>query len=130
MKKLLIAALLALLSTSALAEWTKVGGNDTKTTYADLSTIRKSGDRIKMWDLMDLKVVQIFKGDGKRFLSSVTFTEYDCKEETQRPLTFNWYSKNMGAGEMVYSSGNVHAEFEPITPGSIDNTLFKVACGK
>jgi hypothetical protein len=130
MNKLLIAVLLAVLSTSVLAEWTDVGSSDNSTGYADFSTIRKSGNKVKMWYLVDHKVVKIFKGDGTRFLSSVTFTEYDCKEETQRQLTFSWYSKNMGQGDIVYMSGNLHAEFEPITPGSIDNTLFKVACGK
>ena len=128
--KILIAVLLAAFSSSALAEWTMVGGDDGITTYADLSTIRKSGDKVKMWDLYDLKVVQIFKGDGKRFLSSVTFTEYDCKEETQRLLTFNWYSKNMGAGDVVYTSGVIHEEPRPMWPGSMREVLFKVACGK
>ena len=44
--KLLIAALLAVFSTNVLAEWTRVDDD----TYVDLSTIRKSGDRVKMWD--------------------------------------------------------------------------------
>ena len=126
--KILIAALLAVFSTGVMAEWTMVGGNDDQTTYADLSTIRKSGDKVKMWDLMDCKVVRTVS--GSRFLSVVAQDEYDCKEETSRPLAFNWYSKNMGQGEVVYTSGTLHVEPRPIAPGSIDNTLFKVACGK
>ena len=128
MNKLLIAALLAVFSTNVLAEWTVVSFGDTHTGYADFSTIRKSDNRVKMWDLQDFKVVQT--GIGKRFLSSVTFTEYDCKEETQRQLTFNWYSKNMGAGDVVYQSGNIHAEFEPAAPGSYGESFFKLACVK
>ena len=130
MSKLLMAALLALFSTSAMAEWTMVGGNDDQTTYADLSTIRKSGNKVKMWDLFDYKVVMISKTNGTRRLSSVTFMEYDCKEETARQLAFNYYSKNMGAGEMVYMSRNQHEEPEPITPGTTGETVFKIACGK
>ena len=130
MSKLLIAALLAVFSTSVLAEWTMVGGNDTYISYADLSTIRKSGDKVKMWNLFDYKVVQIDKDDGTRYLSQAFQQAYDCKEETAKLLAHTWYSKNMGAGEVVYSSGVVHREPDPISPGSIDNTLFKVACGK
>lgn len=130
MHKLLIAALLAVFSTSAMGEWTIVTGDDNTSAYADLSTIRKSGDKVKMWGLIDLKVAKTSKADGTRFLSSVSQNEYDCKEETSRVLSFNWYLKNMGVGEVVYSSGNAHAEFEPRPPGSIDNMLFKVACGK
>ena len=127
--KLLIAALLIVFSTSAMAEWTVVGGNDDQTTYADLSTIRKSGDKVKMWDLLNYKVAKT-SAAGKLVLSSVDQDEYDCKEEISRTLTFSFYSKNMGAGEVVHNSGNLHEEPEPILPGSVAATLFKVACGK
>ena len=128
MSKLLIAALLAVFSTSVVAEWTRVSGDNDSTAYADLATIRKAGNKVKMWGLLDYKVVQT--GIDKRYLSISNQHEYDCKEETSRMLTFNEYSKKMGQGEVVYSLGNVHAEFEPITPGSLMATLFKVACGK
>ena len=132
--KLLIAALLAVFSTNVMAEWTRVGDSDsdsdtnTNTAYVDLSTIRKSGDKVKMWDLLDYKVVQMV--NGTRYLSAVAQMEYDCKEETAKLLTFNEHSKNMGQGEVVYSSGNTHAEFEPISPNSLLKTHFKLVCGK
>ena len=129
MNKLLIAALLTVFSTSVMAEWTVVIYSDTTTAYADISTIRKSGDRVKMWRLYDFKVTQTVAA-SKLFLSAVSQDEYDCKEETAKTVTFNWYSKNMGQGEVVYTSGTLHVEPRPIAPGSIDNTLFKVACGK
>jgi hypothetical protein len=126
--KLLIAVLLAVLSTSVLAEWTRVSGDDGITTYADLSTIRKSGDKVKMWDLYDLKVVRT--AGSTRYLSLAAQNEHDCKEETARRLALIFYSKNMGQGEVVYTSGAMHEEPQPISPGSMENTLFKVACGK
>ena len=128
--KLLIAVLLAVFSTSVLAEWTMVGGDDIGTIYADLSTIRKSGDKVKMWTLVDYKVVQIFKGNDTRFLSMTMQEEHDCKEDTSKLLTLNEYSKNMGAGEVVYVSGAMHGEPRPIAPGSWGESKFKVACGK
>ena len=126
--KILIAALLAVFSTSVMAEWTAVGSADTDTIYADLSTIRKSGDRVKMWALLDFKVIQTLV--DKRYLSEVSQSEYDCKEETSRLSALIFYSKNMGAGEVVYSSGAMHEEPRPVSPGSVDEALFKVACGK
>ena len=126
--KLLIAVLLAVLSTSVMAEWTQVGGNDTETAYVDLSTIRKSGNKVKMWNLMDYKVVRTVV--DKRFLSSAIQEEYDCKEETARTLTYNWYSKNMGQGEVVYTSGAMHEEPTPVSPGSVRESSFELACGK
>ena len=126
--KLLIAALLAVFSTSVLAEWTEVDGNGDFTAYADRSTIRKSGNRVKMWDLTDFKVVKTVQGKSR--LSGASQQEYDCKEETIKVLTFIWYSKNMGVGEVVYSSGTMHEEPIPMSPSSIGEALFKVACGK
>ena len=131
MNKLLIAALLTVFSTSVMAEWTRVGGDgDGTTTYADLSTIRKSDNKVKMWILMDFKVVQIFKGNGARFLSMTMQEEYDCKEDTSKLLTANAYLKNMVAGEVVYASGAAHGEPVPVAPGSMGDDKFKVACGK
>ena len=77
MNKLLIAALLAVFSTNVMAEWTEVGGNDDRTTYADLSTIRKSGDKVKMWDLLDHKVAMTV--GNTRYLSMTSQHEYDCE---------------------------------------------------
>ena len=127
--KLLIAALLAVFSTSVLAEWTKVGDTDTYTNYVDLSTIRKLGNKVKMWNLYDLKVATS-EANGRLYLSSSNQKEYDCKEETSRILAFINYSKNMGAGEAVYSSGALHDEPDPIAPRSVNESLFKLACAK
>ena len=127
--KLLIAALLAVFSTNVLAEWTEVGGDgDGTTTYADLSTIRKSDNKVKMWDLYDLKVVRT--AGSTRYLSVAAQNEHDCKEETARKLAVIFYSKNMGQGEVLYTSGAIHEEPRPVPPGSMGETLFRVACGK
>ena len=127
MHKLLIAALLAVFSTNVMAEWTKVSDTDNFTNYADFSTIRKSGNTVKMWDLIDFKVVQTL--DGRHFLSMAGQDEFDCKAETTRQLAVITYSKNMRAGEVVFNSGAMHEEPRPISPGTEGETLFKVACG-
>lgn len=54
----------------------------------------------------------------------------DCKEEKSRTLAFSWFSGQMGNGKVVYSDGNVRAEWEPIEPGSFGELQWKVACGK
>jgi len=51
MKKLLLILILAIVSSSAIAEWFEV---DTRrrvglTAYADPTTIRKSGNKVEMW---------------------------------------------------------------------------------
>ena len=127
MKKLTL-LLLLLVSTSVFAEWTKVGGTDDMTSYADFGTIKRKGNKVKMWGLHDFKTVQKF--ENYRYLSSLTRFEYDCEEETVRHLDFHWYSSNMGQGEIVVSSTNIKNEARSIIPESIDETLFKIACDK
>jgi hypothetical protein len=53
MKKLVLAALLvALFSTSATAEWVRIGENNRSVAYID-TAIRRSGDTVTYWVMFD-----------------------------------------------------------------------------
>ena len=127
MKKLVV-LLLLMVSTSVFAEWTEVGGNDVITAYADFGTIKRKGNKVKMWSLLDLKTVQ--EVAGKKYLSVMSRNEYDCEEETSRRLDFYEYSGNMRNGEIVWSSTNIKKETVSIIPESIEEGTFNIACGK
>ena len=127
MKKLLV-LLLLMVSTSVFAEWTEVGRNKKQTAYVDFGTIKKKGNKVKMWSLDDFNTIQ--KLENYRYMSSLGNYEYDCEEETVRMLDLHWYSGNMGQGEIVYSEKNIKGETVSIVPRSIDEGLFKIACGK
>ena len=127
MKKILI-LLLLMVSTSVFAEWTRVteSADGDMTTYIDYGTIKKKGHKVKVWNLFDYKTVRIGAAN-ERYLSSVTRFEYDCKEEMVRQLDVHWYSRQ---GEIVRSITNIKDETESVMPGSMIETLFKIACGK
>jgi hypothetical protein len=74
MRKTIFLMLLAVVSSSAAAEWVEVSKSETVTVYADPATIRKAGDMVKMWTLSDYKTPD----DVHR--SRVYQHEYDCKE--------------------------------------------------
>ena len=129
MKKILT-LLLLMVSTNVLAEWTRVteSADGDMTVYADSETIKRKGRKVKIWRLFDFKTVQIFAGDNtRRYLSSVGRLEYDCEEETSAALDIYWYSGNMRQGDIVYSS-TTKDEAISILPGSIEESLFKIAC--
>ena len=134
MKKIIVLLLLASsnLPMTVFAEWTKVGWSDDgeKTAYIDFQSLRKNGNKVKMWQLLDYKTVQIFPKDNTRHLSMLKRNEYDCSDETDRHLDMFWYSENMKEGEIVFSYPNMKIEPRAIIPGSIDETLFKRVCGK
>jgi hypothetical protein len=128
MRKAILMTLLAVVSSSAVAEWVAVGGNDLSSTYVDPATILKVGDKVKMWHLVDFNAVQV-KPTGKRYLSEKLQYEYDCTEERARMLSFLSHSGNMGGGVMV--EGDWHPrKWEPIPPDSVVDYLRKFACGK
>lgn len=127
MKKL-VALAMALISTHALAEWTKVGESSQRggfTAYADPASIRKAGDRAKMWALFDYQAVQ--KMSGVEFLSEKVRREYDCKQKQMRKLAYSFFSWNMEGGDLVRSY-NQPQKWEPVPPDSVDEAEWKVAC--
>ena len=127
MKKLLVTLMLTLVSTSTMADWTAVSGDDEITGYADFTTIRKVGNKIKMWILSDYKTLE--EVDGDKFLSSKQLWEFDCKEEQQRIVANSTFSGNMGAGKVNYSTSDT-GKWKPVAPGSIGKTYWKIACNK
>ena len=127
MKKLTL-LLLLMVSTSVTAEWSVVGSNDEMNVYNDFSSIKKQVNKTKMWSMFDFKTVKKIENDS--FLSQVFHYEYDCINETIKQLDFIWYSGNMKSGDVVYSQRNMNIEPISVTPESINEHLFKIACGK
>ena len=128
MKRLLLGLMLLVTATAANAEWTQSGESDELIAYIDIATIRRNGNFFKLWDLRDYKTVQTVSGVS--YLSDKGQSEYDCKEERKRILAFSMFSGQMGKGKVVYDNSNVRGEWSPISPGSVDETLWKTACGK
>lgn len=127
MRKVMLMLLLAVVSSSAMAEWAKVGGNGTDTLYADPTSIIKSSNMVKMRTLNDYKTA--IKVAGVAFLSSEVQEEYDCKDNQSRTLFFSLHSRNMGKGKRVYSDPEPHT-WEPVRLGSVREILWQFACKK
>ncbi len=127
-KKITLALALVLTSTDIIAEWTPLGESDKKggyTVYADLASIRKASNRVKMWILLDYKNEQ--KAAGVNFLSEKIRREFDCEEEQMRTLAFSLFSWNMEKGDLIRSYSQPQ-RWEKIQPGSIDEIEWKQAC--
>jgi len=130
MWKSVLMALLAMVSTSALSEWTKVEKNNSEdiTSYVDVATIQKTENKVRMINLIDYQTVREAVDD--KFLSIKVVQEYDCNEVKKRILAFNTYSGNMGKGGVLYADSSPN-EWEIVSsPGSIGLTLWEIACIK
>lgn len=78
MTRLLLITLLLLASGPAYGEWVSVSVLDQAgvTLCVDADTIRRKGDRVKMWKLIDYETIQTVAGDS--FLSVRLQREHEC----------------------------------------------------
>ena len=127
MKRLLLGLMLLVTATAASAEWTVAGETDNFIQYVDRATIRRNGNYVKMWDLLDYERVKVI--GGKSDLSQRTQKEYDCKEEKKRILALTSFSGQMGNGTINYDDSNT-GKWSPVAPGTVNEILWKIACGK
>ena len=127
-KKLTLAILLTVISTSAMAEWTLYNTDNDSKFYVNLASIRRVGHMAKMWDLTDYKTSQS-NDNSKPYLSMASQIEYDCKEETFRFLAILNYSGNMRGGGVTDESTR-KSLFYPIAPETTIEWRWKTACGK
>lgn len=119
-----------LLSTHTMAEWTQIGESDDKggyTAYADLTSIHNTNNKVKLWVFFDYKTGQ--KISGSTFLSEKIRREHDCDGKHMRTLAYTLFSWNMEKGQIVRKYMQPQ-KWGAIQPGSMDETEWKVACGK
>jgi hypothetical protein len=128
MREAILMLLLAIASSSAVADWVEVSHDETSVTYADPATIGRAGDVVKMWTLLDFKAPQA-RPYATPYISQKTLHEYDCKEQRARIVQFLRYSENMGGGEVV-PTDSAPEEWKPVVTGSIVEKLRGVACKK
>jgi hypothetical protein len=129
MTRLVLITLLLLSSGPAYAEWVSLGKSDAgMTIYVDPDTIRRKGDMVKMWYLFDSKTIEQSVA-GRSYLSTKNQSEFDCAEERYRFLAWIYFSGNMGSGEVIFNSFD-EGKWMPVAPGSVTQSLWKVACGK
>ena len=98
------------------------------TVYADLSTIPREGNLVKMWALFDYKTERRLHG-GPLALSLINQYEYDCAEKRQRLLRNMWFSGHMGSGEVVHQFAD-DLPWGPVVPEGPEHSLWTAACKK
>lgn len=126
MHKIILMVLLAVVSSSAMAEWVKVtasivGISGDLTAYADPVIVPKYSDRVKMWEMYDSK------RSNSSNTSSKKRVEYDCKKNQFRQLQATYYSEGMGKGAVLMSTSDPR-QWEPILSGTVNKEMWKFAC--
>ena len=87
----------------AAAEWEQTGTTTKGESafYVARSTIQRSGNLARMWEMIDNKAATMI--DGKPVLSIRNLMEYDCKGSRRRMLAATAYAGHLGKGTVVGS---------------------------
>lgn len=99
MRRAILMLLLTMMSNNAIAEWVKFLGGKDFSIYVDLTTIRNEGSRVRIQTLADFVKPQ--NTSGGSFMSVVSQSEHDCKNDQERSLFGTYFSRNMGGGETI-----------------------------
>ena len=119
MYKTILMMLLAVVSSSAMAEWLVAGSNDKATIYVDQPSIHKSSSVVKMRTLFDFKIA------SNGLISLIMKDEYDCKKKQCRG-SLDYYSGRMGTGK---KTSNAIGKWKPVVPHTFGDAQWKFACG-
>jgi hypothetical protein len=122
---MLLGVVPALMQSSASAGWVAVNDTGRFIAFADPATISKTGDTVKMWDLLEYR--QVREVEGYRYSSQRSESEYDCKKALTRPLVMFLHIGMMGSGATVFDS-NTPDDWQQVAPGSVNEVLLKYAC--
>jgi hypothetical protein len=122
MKKFILIFLLSI-SNYANAEWKFIVSNqsDTSRFYIEESTLKKKGDFLRAWFMVDYTTKNEFGNRSHKVLH-----EIDC-EGRIRSVYFTFYDGNMGAGK-VSAQFDADQKWFFATPGDINSALINHVC--
>ena len=129
-----LTTLLLLSSGSAYGEWVVVEKPNresvTQTVYVDPDTIRREGNLVTIWLLIDFDKGVGPLGHGPRsFFSTKTSKQFDCANKRLRWMAYTEFSGHMGAG-LAANKGVDKDNWYPVETVSLDHALWEVACAK
>ncbi|MCK9388311.1 MAG: hypothetical protein M0Q22_07950 [Sulfuritalea sp.] len=127
MRKVILMTLLVAVSGSAMADWVAIDESSFGKTYVNPGTISKSGDLVKVWELIDLKKSQ--EHDGESFFSLTSEVEYDCVRKSFQVLKTAGISGHMATGSVI-AGGAGPRQWNPVAGGTAAERSWRFVCGK
>ena len=129
----LLIIVLFLIHVPAYSEWVTVEKDYVlpgfQTLYVEPETIRREGNLVTVWQLLDFRWMQGSARGPARFSSTKTHKQFDCKEKRFRLLAFTEFSHQMGTGRST--DGYVDNEkWLPVELDTINYALWELVCGK
>ena len=115
--------------TNPSAPWERVGVYEGRTLYIDPTTARRSGSRVQIFTITDLKEPNA-TARGRQYFSKKALLELDCSNRTLKVLQDTWYTRRMGQGEPVFQTDGPPQGPYPVQGDSPGELFWNGACGR
>lgn len=115
--------------TPAANPWERIGTYEGRTLYIDPTTARRSGSRVQVFAITDLKEPNA-TARGRTYLSKKALLEADCSQRTLKILQDTWYPRRMAQGEPVFQTEPGAMGAFPVQADSPGEMFWKGACGR
>ena len=109
--------------------WERIGLYEGRTLYFDPSTTRRSGSRVQVWVLTDLKEPNA-TARGRQYHSKKALLEFDCSSRMMTVMQDSWYPRRMGQGEPVFQTTGASVGSFPVQSETSGEMFWKAACGR
>jgi hypothetical protein len=125
---ILAAVGLLVMAGTARAEWKEIAQfEDGMRVYVDPATARRDGATAQVQHLVRWAEPQEEAGQAP-YRSTVVRTVYDCANKHERYVSSVSFSGTMGNGIKVAADGQEVDHWYSISDGSMEDTLWQVAC--
>lgn len=120
--------MLALVSGTALAEWTEIQKfDDGMRVFVDQASAQRNGANAQVTHLVRWGEPQIDPGNPP-YRSTIVHTTYDCVAKRERYQGSTSYAGTMGDGGKVTEDDDEAEAWYSISESSMEDKLWKIAC--
>ena len=127
--KIWVTLCIALTSTSAFSDWTKLTYSNDSYVYIDKSTLKSNGDIVEINQMFDFVNPRISPDNVITYRSSSGRESYNCKTLKNKTINFTWYADRMGKGKVLYEDkGHKDYGWEKITKDSLSDAVRREIC--
>lgn len=128
MFRLLIVSALTLSPILSHAAWKELGTNDLITVFINESSIKKSGDKVQILSMLDLKKPGVEPKTKSPVSSIIGLNEYHCGQVQYRPLEVKFMSGKRGEGKVIDEIKTPDSSFEAVVNGDWAAGVYNFVC--
>jgi hypothetical protein len=115
-------------STTTYAAWDELGSNEFMTVLIDKASIKKTGDKVQVRSMLDLKKPGVEPKTKAPVNSIIGLNEYHCGQVQYRPLEVKFMAGKKGTGKVIDEIKTPDSSFEAVVSGDWSAGVYNFAC--